>query len=128
MSEGDYIQMGWKDRKDIIEWIEVGKHLFGEHTNIVLHGISMGAATVMMTAGDEGLQTNVKCIVEDCGYTSVWEEYEHEMKKRYGLPAFPILYTASWYAEYKVGWSFQEASSINQLKNRNFLCFLSMGK
>ena len=36
-------------------------------------GVSMGAATVMMTAG-EPLPPNVRAIVEDCGYTTAWEE------------------------------------------------------
>ena len=35
----------------------------------------MGGATVMMVSGGE-LPTNVKAIVEDCGYTSVWEMFE----------------------------------------------------
>ena len=127
LSEGEYIQMGWNDRKDIISWIDVSKHLFGDSTNVVLHGISMGAAAAMMTAGDQNLQPNVKCIVEDCGYTSVWDEYKHEMKKRYGLPAFPILYVASWYTNYKTDWDFAEASSIEQLKKQNLPVFFIHG-
>lgn len=119
LSEGEYTQMGWKDRKDIVEWIDVSKGLFGDSTHIALHGISMGAACAMMTAGDEELQDNVKCIVDDCGYTSVWDEYKYEMKKRYGIPAFPILYTASWYTENIVGWNFKEASSIEAVKRQN---------
>lgn len=119
LSGGEYIQMGWKDRKDILDWIKLSVNIFGDSTNIVLHGISMGAAAVMMTAGEESLPQNVKCFVEDCGYTSVWDEYKHELKKRYGLPAFPILYTTSWLTQFREGWGFKEASSLEQIKKQD---------
>ena len=41
------------------------------NSNIILHGSSMGAATVLMASGDT-LPNNIKAIIEDCGYTSVW--------------------------------------------------------
>ena len=44
----------------------------------------MGGATVMMTVG-ENLPFNVKCAIEDCGFTSVWDEFKYELKKTYKL-------------------------------------------
>ena len=38
---------------------------------IVLYGVSMGAATVMMASGEADLPVQVRCVIEDCGYTSV---------------------------------------------------------
>ena len=111
----DHIQMGWFDRKDVIGWMDVVKGIFGDTTNIVVHGISMGAATTMMVSG-ESLPDNVKCFVEDCGFTSVWDEYVHVMKQDYGLPPFPLLYTTSLYCKWQNGWDFKEASSFEQLK------------
>lgn len=116
-SGGKYIQMGWNDRIDIMKWIDVCKEMYGDTIQVALHGISMGAATAMMVAGED-MPENVKCVVEDCGYTSVWDEYKHELKKRYGLPAFPLLYTTSLFSKMKVGWGFEEASAINQIKNQ----------
>ena len=62
---------------------------------MVVHGVSMGAATTMMVSGEE-LPPYVKCFVEDCGYTSVWDEFKGELKNQFGLPAFPLLDVASW--------------------------------
>ena len=70
-SEGDYVGMGWLDRKDVLQWIDYIIEQDPE-AKIVVHGISMGAATTMMTAG-ESTPDNVKAFVEDCGYTSVWD-------------------------------------------------------
>ena len=111
----DNIQMGWLDRHDVIEWIDVAKDIYGDTTNIVIHGISMGAATTMMVSG-ESLPENVKCFVEDCGYTDVWTQYTHVMKMDYGLPAFPMLHLTSLYSQVKNGWDFKEASALEQVK------------
>ena len=53
----------------------------------------MGAATVMMTSG-ERLPSNVRVVIEDCGYTSAWEEFAYELKTC-------LLYT-SYKAEYRI--------------------------
>ena len=71
--------MGWKDKDDIKQWIDVANNAFGGHTQMVITGISMGGATTMMTSG-ETLPQCVKCFVEDCGYTSVWDEFCGELK------------------------------------------------
>lgn len=114
-SEGKYIGMGWLDRKDLLLWIN---YLLRNHPNaqIVLHGISMGASTVMMASG-EILPLNVKVTVEDCGYTSVWDIFSSELKSRFNLPAFPVLNAASAVTNIRAGYNFREASSIEQLKN-----------
>ncbi len=113
-SEGKYICMGWKDRLDMKRWIEVILSRFGRDSRIVMHGISMGAATTMMTSGEE-LPANVRCFVEDCGYTSVWDEFRSELESRFHLPAFPLLYTSNLYCQLREGWGFREASSLRQV-------------
>lgn len=114
-SNGNYIGMGWKDRDDIMQWLAVSKSIYGDTTRIVLHGISMGAAAAMMVA-DENIPSNVKCIIEDCGYTSVWDEFSYRLKEEYGLPEFPILYSTSLYCKLKEGWSFQQASALERVQ------------
>ncbi|MCI5979327.1 MAG: alpha/beta hydrolase [Sodaliphilus pleomorphus] len=123
-SEGKEIQMGWNDRYYVMRWMAVANELFrGSHqqTQMVVHGVSMGAATTMAISGEK-LPGYVKCLVEDCGYTSVHDEFAHELgdtallgTKR-PIPQFPILPTASLLCKWKYGWSFEEASMIDQVK------------
>ena len=113
-SEGPAIQMGWKDRWDVLQWMNIANEIFGDSTQMVVHGISMGGATTMMVSGEEQ-QPFVKCFVEDCGYTSVWDEFSHELKTSFHLPPFPLMYTTSWLCEKKYGWNFKEASSLKQV-------------
>lgn len=113
-SEGSHIQMGWKDRKDILQWMKVAQTMYGDSLAMVVHGISMGGATTMMLSGDN-LPGYVKCFVDDCGYTSVWDEFKKEMKVQFNIPPFPILYTASALNKIEHGWGFKEASSLKQV-------------
>lgn len=69
MSRGKTISFGINERKDCLSWVRYAVERFGEDTEIVLSGVSMGAATVLM-ASDLGLPKNVKAIVADCGYSS----------------------------------------------------------
>lgn len=117
-SEGEAAQMGWLDRLDVQRWLVKAHELFGDSIEMVVHGISMGAATTMMLSGDVS-SMNVrppKCFVEDCGYTSVWDEFKGELKNQFGLPSFPLLNVASWLCSVKYGWAFREASALEQVK------------
>ena len=49
----------------------------------------------MMTAGEADLSPNVKCVIEDCGYSSVWDEFAGQLEEMFGLPTFPVLDAAS---------------------------------
>ena len=126
LSEGPAIQMGWKDRLDVLNWMNIANDIFGKRTQMVVHGISMGAATTMMVSG-EAQQPFVKCFVEDCGYTSVWDEFSFQLKDMFGLPEFPLMYTTSWLCNAKYGWNFQEASSLEQVKKCSLPMFFIYG-
>lgn len=108
LSEGDMIQMGWLDSEDALRWLS----LFRADT-MVVHGVSMGAATTMMMSAKE-MPEGIRDIrfVEDCGYTSVWDEFAGELKNQFGLPEFPLMYSTSLLCKLRFGWSFGEASAL----------------
>ncbi len=110
-SEGDAIRMGWLDRLDILEWVKA----FRQDT-MVIHGVSMGAATTMMTSGEQ-LPASIRSLhfVADCGYTSVWDEFSGQLREQFGLPPFPLLYSSSLLCSIVNGWSFSEASALRQV-------------
>ncbi len=117
-SGGEHIQMGWNDRLDVMQWMDIANELFGGDTKMIVHGISMGAATAMMISGEEQ-PGYVKGYVEDCGYTSVWDEFAYVAQKDYHIPPMPFLYVADLMCRWKNGWGFKEASSVEQLKKSN---------
>lgn len=116
-SEGNYIGFGWHDRLDVIDWLEVIMKK-QEDTQFVLHGLSMGAATVLMASGEE-LPRNVKAIIADSPYTSVYDMFAYQLKRMYHLPAVPILPTTSIVTELQAGYSIIEASALEQVQKAN---------
>ncbi|UFU01325.1 alpha/beta hydrolase [Radiobacillus kanasensis] len=112
-SEGDYIGMGWHDRMDMMQWID---EIIQKDPNaeIALFGVSMGGATVMMTSG-ENLPSNVKVIVEDCGYATVSDVFIYQLKDLFGLPEFPVMQAANTVTKMRAGYDLYEASAVKQV-------------
>jgi uncharacterized protein len=115
-SEGNYIGFGWHDRKDILQWIDVIIGKVGSDTQIVLHGVSMGATTVLMTCGED-LSINVKCIISDCAYSSVADILGYQAKRMFKMPKFPLIYFTSLICKLKAGYYVGEASTLKQVRN-----------
>ncbi len=116
LSEGDMIQMGWLDRKDVLHWLTI----FQTDT-MVVHGVSMGGATTMMLSAEQ-MPEGIKDLrfVDDCGYTSAWDEFAGELKGQFGLPPFPLMYTTSMLCKMRYGWSFSEASAIDAVRQSHY--------
>ena len=113
-SEGDHCQMGWFDRFDVEQWATIAHDIFKDDFT-VLHGVSMGGATVMMASGDE-LPPYVRAIIEDCGYSSVVSQFYGNLRDTFPFLPPDILQSASVVTKDKYGWSFWEASSLKQLE------------
>lgn len=118
-SGGNHIQMGWNDRLDIKQWITTIPQIFGDSVEVIVHGVSMGAATTMMLSGDNDVPEYVKAYIEDCGYTSVDEQFSKELYERFSLPRTPFIPIASAICNLKYGWNFKEASALEQVKKCN---------
>lgn len=115
-SGGDHIQMGWFDRLDVKQWTKTAPQMFGDTLSVIVHGHSMGAATTMMLSGEPDVPAYVKGYVEDCGYTSVDDEFSKEITERFGLPRWPLVPLASALCKMRYGWSFTEASALEQVR------------
>jgi len=117
-SEGKYITLGILESKDIIDW---SKDIIKKDPSaqIVLHGVSMGAATVMLAEGGK-LPTNIKAVVEDCGYTSAYQMLEMELVKTIkNIPPEPILWVANLMTKVRTGVYFSDATPIKAVQHAN---------
>lgn len=115
-SEGDSIGFGWPERKDYVAWINELIRRNGPDTQIALHGVSMGGATVLMTSG-EALPPQVACVIADCAYTSAKAELAYQLRRLYRLPAFPIVPITSLICKLRAGYFFGEASALAQVQH-----------
>ena len=115
-SEGEYIGFGVLDRLDCVDWAKYLVSRFGEDTEILLHGVSMGSATVLAASGEEDLPKQVKGIVADCGYTSAWEILSYEIKHMAHLPVRPMLPLCEKICRHRAGFDFHEHTPIEQVR------------
>ncbi len=88
-SEGRVITFGVRESRDCLTWVDFAIETFGPDVTILLTGISMGATTVLLAAG-QPLPPNVKGILADCGFTSA-KEIIHKVLRQIHLPA-PLFY------------------------------------
>ena len=120
-SEGKYIGFGCKDRYDAYRWIEwvIGQE--GENVQILLHGNSMGGATVLMASGLD-LPQQVKGIIADCPFTSPKAVFTHVLHSMYHLPAFPIIQIADAVNKKQAGYGPVSYTHLDVYKRQN-LCY-----
>ena len=109
-SEGEFITMGALESRDVFDW---SKKISDAHPDakIVLHGVSMGAATALMTGALE--PKNLVAVVEDCGYTSAYEMFAAQLKKIFSLPEYPVMPCANLVCKFNTGVKISDAAPIN---------------
>lgn len=114
-SEGKYIGFGCLDRIDALKWINWVLRKCGEDVEILLHGTSMGGATVLMMSSLE-LPVQVKGIVSDCAFTSPKEVFSHVLKSMYHLPAFPVMNISDFLNKRLAGYGLDECNAAREVK------------
>ena len=72
-SEGDYLGFDFFESQDMMLWVNYLIQRFGEDIKIILHGVSMGGATVCKMSSS--VPEQVKLVISDCAYTSADEQF-----------------------------------------------------
>ncbi|NLL91623.1 MAG: alpha/beta hydrolase [Ruminococcaceae bacterium] len=124
-SGGLYVGMGWPERHDIKGWINRILRM-NPNAEIVLFGVSMGATTVLNTAG-ESLPKAVKAVIADSGFSSISEQIAFIMKTYMKLPPFPVLPLSAVTIQKKAGYNIYTANTVNQVKKSSLPLLLIHG-
>ena len=115
-SGGTHIGFGKQGAQDVLQWMAQLEKETDAPINWVVHGISMGAATTMFVAGATD-NPNIKAYIEDCGYSSVFDEIAYVAQRDYGMTEAPCVALASQICQWVYGWNFREASCVEALRN-----------
>lgn len=115
-SEGKYITFGVLERRDLRGWVDFALRRFGNQVQILLHGISMGATTVLM-ASSQDLPENVRGIVADSGFISPCAIFEEVMRKSFGLKPLPLMSIVGGMARRRAHFDIRAASTVDALKS-----------
>ena len=89
-SEGEWTGSGWLDRRDVIAWCSWIIARTGEETQIIIHGIGMGATAALFAAEEKDFPIQVRAIVSDSAYTDTWNATTLRFGKGFAKPQ-PML-------------------------------------
>ena len=116
-SGGTYITMGVRESEDVKRWCEyLNRERGADSMPLYLHGVSMGAATVMMAQGED-LPPNVAGIIADCGFTSPFDIAVAVMKTKM---KGPVKFSVEWVnliTKKIAGFDLKDKSTVDILKN-----------
>jgi pimeloyl-ACP methyl ester carboxylesterase len=114
-SDGHIITFGLRESKDCLAWIDYIIQRFGKDSKIILTGVSMGATTVLLTAGNK-LPKNVVGVLADSGYTTAKDIIKKVIKQLH-LPVC-LLYPFVWLgAKIYGGFDINKISALDSIKN-----------
>ena len=122
-SEGEYIGFGVLDRLDCVDWAKYIVDTYGDDVEIILHGVSMGAATVLSASG-ENLPVQVQGIVADCGYSDPMEVLASQLQ----LPnAKKIMQKVEKICVKKMGYDLHSVTALSQVQKARVPIFFVQG-
>ncbi len=89
-SEGNISTMGIFEQTDVLLWVDKINEIYNNNCNIILSGMSMGANMVMLVSNKK--MNNVKAIIENCGFTSVYDVLKYASKSKYNINDFTFAF------------------------------------
>lgn len=113
-SDGKVITFGNFETRDCRTWIDFTIQHFGSDVKIILCGISMGASTVLITAGGD-LPKNVIGVLADCGFTSA-KEIIHKVMDDLKMPKKLLYPFIRLGARLYGGFSLEKYSAVDAVK------------
>lgn len=116
-SEGKYLGYGFLESRDLIAWAQFINQLYENHVRLYLHGVSMGAAAVLIASADKHLPANVQCVVSDCAYTSMKAELTWQVKKNVHLSTLLLLKFMDVWCGLCAHYHFKDAAPVRALQS-----------
>lgn len=113
MSEGKYTSLGWNEHYDLISWINYLVNL-DAYAEIALFGINLGGVAVMNAVGDY-IPSNVKCAIEDGGFSGVKEMVKQGVRSHYKVEPKAFLPMVDVFVKQCLHFSMFDVSTSHQL-------------
>ncbi len=110
-SGGRYLGFGWLEKEDMGQWIDEAIVRLGYRPQTILHGLSLGASTVLNTASV--IQPpSVIGVISDSAFSDLRAQFTRQLRSIFRLPSFPLIDLGNWMCRWKLGFSYTEGSPI----------------
>ena len=125
-SEGKYMGFGVLERQDVAQWLTYLKQERHNTLPVYLGGVSMGAATVLMAAGDT-MPDFVKGVLADCGFTSPYEMLYEVGSKSLRMREHPDMDYVNLIVKIRAHFGIREYSTLESMKKTKLPIFFVHG-
>ncbi len=112
LSGGDKSTFGFKEKEDLSTVFDYLESRFDKNMVIGTHGESLGGSTVLLHGA---VDERVKFIISDCAYMDMRIQIAHRLKVEYHIPAFPVIYFASFINRIVSGNFYSQVSPIREV-------------
>ena len=115
-SEGTHCTFGHYETIDCLKWLCYMNETFGNDIVLMLHGVSMGCATVTMMGARAELPSNVKAIVADCGYSTAKELFKFKLNALGVKKTSLLIEAVNLVNKQHLGFDFEKLSPLDAVK------------
>ena len=99
-SEGDLTTFGYYEWRDVQAAMRYAVDERGEEGPVILWGVSMGAATALLTASEE---SGIDAVIAESSFYAASETLRSDLSRMFGLPTVPFGFLTSTITELRVG-------------------------
>lgn len=116
---------GLKEHRDLAQIAHKMRERFGSDIVLGVHGVSMGAATAVMSLKAD---PPFDFVISDCGYADLSGVLRHKLKAQFHLPAF-LVTPSGWISRILFGFDFAVVRPVDSLSRGGIpVCFMHGGK
>lgn len=124
MSGKAFTSMGFYEKYDLKKVVDWCVEAYGRDCNIITHGESMGAATVLLHLE---IDDRVKGVIADCAYSDLRQLLCYQLKRYYHLPRF-LIPVESLLTFMRAGFWYKEVSPIKAVSSAKLPILFIHGK
>jgi fermentation-respiration switch protein FrsA (DUF1100 family) len=115
-SGGKTTTYGYFEKHDLKAVVDYIRNKAGDSAIIGIHGVSMGAATLLQYAG---MEDKADFYIADCPYSNLWELLAYLLKRDYHLPPFPLMQIADLFIRLQAKFGIKSVNPYSDTKNIN---------
>ncbi|RYM05005.1 alpha/beta hydrolase [Sporolactobacillus sp. THM7-7] len=112
---GKTTSYGYYEKDDLAAIVHWVKNRFAGQILLGIHGVSMGAATLLQYAGL--VEDGADFYIADCPYSDFFRQLHYLLRKDYHLPKWPILPVTQLVLRLRDGYSLRDVSPLAAVRN-----------